>query len=106
MKKTVSVLLSCCLVLSGCVADLTGCEGDYHFSSHCQEFSEDRMETDTEHRDGYNDFLTPVSDFTTECYCHTEDTAIAGLVGAAYAVLFTGLIAGLVVTDNLYWPPD
>lgn len=97
MNKTLCLILSCCIILSGC-AD------NYHWTDHCDEFSADRVSEGKE-RENYNPFLTPVSDPLTECYCYTEDTVITAGMGAGYAVLLGGMIMaeGGVNSDNVNW---
>ena len=97
IKKTLCVILSCCMVLCGCAEN-------YHWTDYCDEFSADRV-VEGEEREEYNPLLTPATDAATECYCYTEDTVIGvGIGAAAVAVVGVMIIAESGVnSDNAGW---
>lgn len=91
MKKSLCLILSCCMFFCGC-AD------NYHHSDHCDEFSADRINLTPEERKNYIPILTPTTDVATECYCYTEDAIIV----TGYGVLIGALCFGAMVSGYGY----
>ena len=81
MRKVFCVFLGILLIVSGCSP---------HISAHCQNIS-DEIAYPLDMRENYNPILTPITDFTGECYCHVEDAAIV-TVAATVMVVFWAMV--------------
>ena len=101
MKKSLCLIVSCCMIFCGCAEN-------YHWTDYCDEFSADRV-VEGKERDDYNPLLTPATDVATECYCYTEDTVIGVGIGAAFVavggavIMADGMASGGVTSDTVGW---
>lgn len=69
MRKILVLILLCSMLFSGCAYN-------FHITEHCDCFSADRV-VDGKEREGYNPYITPVTDVVMECLCYTEDGLIS-----------------------------
>ena len=95
-RKVFCMFLGFLLVVSSCGEHITG---------HCQNLSY-KNSLPPDMRENYHPTLTPIADFTGECYCHVEDAAIVAVMAPGLAVyvgiVFVATVAGPeLVVDGL-----
>ena len=87
-KRVFCVFLGFLLAVSGC--------GE-HFTRHCKDMS-DEISTPPNMRVNYHPILTPITDFTGECYCHVEDAVIVTAIASIIAIhLSRPLVEGAAI---------